>query len=237
MKGEITEEIAHVKGLPQKLIIFLHGYIDNCECLNHRIEAFADSFDNTAFHIPEAPLLCEIHDSKRQWFSMHRFDPEDERKTVPTLEECLDFYERMTPGFEESYNVLRRYIDNCLNLYELDYQDLFLCGFSQGAMLSIYTALRLEERIGGCVSFSGLLTASRFFAKHKPSTPPFLLIHGTDDNLVRYSVMPYSQEKLESYGCKVETYSVSGGQHRITEDGLQAAKLFISNQIREKAQK
>ena len=237
MKGEITEEIAHVKGLPQKLIIFLHGYIDNCESLNHRIEVFADSFENTAFHIPEAPLLCEIHTSKRQWFSMHRFDPEDERKTVPTLEECLAFYEKMAPGFEESYNVLQRYMDNCLNLYELEYKDLYLCGFSQGAMLAIYSALRQEETIGGCVSFSGLLTSSRFFSKHKPSTPPFLLVHGTSDNLVRYSVMEYTKEKLTSYGCYVETYSVKDGQHRITEDGLSAAKLFIDYQVREKAQK
>lgn len=232
MKGEITEEIAHVKGLPQKLIIFLHGYIDNCECLNHRIEAFADSFDNTAFHIPEAPLLCEIHEKKRQWFSMHRFDPDDERKTVPSLEECLAFYEKMTPGFEESYNILRRYIDNCLNLYELDYKDLFICGFSQGAMLAIYTALRLEEKVGGCISFSGLLTASGFFTKHHPNTPDFLLVHGTADNLVRYSVMDYTKEKLKSYGCKVKTYSVADGQHRITEDGLHAAKKFIMQHIK-----
>lgn len=227
MKGDIAEEIVHVRGIPQKVIIFLHGYIDNCECLNHRIEAFADSFDNTAFHIPESPLLCEIHENKRQWFSMHRFDPEDERKTVPSLEECLDFYERMTPGFEESYNVLQRYIENCLALYGLESKDLFLCGFSQGAMLAVYTALRMQEKIGGCVSFSGLLTSSKFFAKHKPNTPPFLLIHGTDDNLVRYSVMDYTKNKLESYGCDVQTYTVPQGQHRISEDGLKAATNFI----------
>lgn len=228
MKGDITEEIVHVRGIPQKVIVFLHGYIDNCECLNHRIEAFANSFDNTAFHIPEAPLLCEIHESKRQWFSMHRFDPNDDRKTVPSLEECLDFYDRMTPGFEESSTIVQRYIENCLNLYELESKDLCLCGFSQGAMLAIYTALRMKEKIAGCVSFSGLLTSAKFFTKHKPSTPPFLLIHGTADNLVRYSVMDYSKEQLEKLGCQVQTYTVADGQHRITEDGLQAATQFIT---------
>ena len=69
MNGLITEEVAHIRGNPQKLIIFLHGYIDNCECLSHRIEPFIDSFENTALHLPEAPLPCEIHESKRQWFS------------------------------------------------------------------------------------------------------------------------------------------------------------------------
>ena len=235
MSGLITEEIVHVRGVPQKLIIFLHGYIDNCECLNHRIDSFVDSFDNTAIHLPEAPITCEIHEGKRQWFSMHRFDPDDERKTVPTLEECLAFYEKMTPGFEESCQYLNRYIDNCLDLYQLEAKDLYLCGFSQGAMLAIYTALRRNEQIGGCISFSGLLTASRFFEKHKPSTPPFLLIHGTADNLVRYGVQEYTKNKLEGYGCPVESYTVSDGQHRISEDGLEMAKKFINRQFIEKA--
>lgn len=235
MSGLITEEIVHVKGNPQKLIVFLHGYIDNCECLNHRIDSFVNSFENTAIHLPEAPLPCEIHEGKRQWFSMHRFDPDDDRKTVPTLEECLGLYERMAPGFEESYQYLTRYIDNCLDLYQLEAKDLYLCGFSQGAMLAIYTALRREEMIGGCVSFSGVLATSKFFDKHKHSTPSVLLIHGTADNLVRYGVQEYTKNKLLSYGCPVETYTVPEGQHRITEDGLRAAENFINRQFIEKA--
>ena len=235
MKGLITEEIAHIRGIPRKLIIFLHGYIDNCECLNHRLDSFVESFDNTAVHLPEAPLLCEIHEGKRQWFSMHRFDPDDERKTVPSLDECLAFYERMTPGFEESSGYLNRYIDNCLDLYGLAPEDLYLCGFSQGAMLAIYTALRREENIGGCVSFSGLLTTSRFFEKKKHGTPPMLLIHGTADNLVRFGVRDDTAEKLRRYGCPVETYTVPDGQHRITEDGLIKAREFINRRFTEKA--
>lgn len=94
-------------------------------------------------------------------------------------------------------------------------------------MLAIYTALRREDEIGGCVSFSGLLAASKIFEKHKPSLPPILLIHGTADNLVRFGVQDYSAQKLREYGCHVETYQVAEGQHRITEDGMKAAKDFI----------
>ena len=236
MTGLITEEIAHIRGNPQKLIIFLHGYIDNCECLNHRIETFVDSFENTAFHMPEAPLLCEIHEKKRQWFSMHQFDPDDERKTVPSLDECLEHYERMALGFEESYQYLERYIDNCLDLYQLESKDLYLCGFSQGAMLAIYTALRRKEKIGGCISFSGLVATTSRFKKRKANTPPMLLIHGTADNLVRYGVLDYSVQKLSEYGCPVETYTVDGGQHCITADGLSKAEEFIKRHFTKTAE-
>lgn len=223
----INEEIVHVKGFPKKLIIFLHGYIDNCESLNNRIVPFLNDMQDVAIHLPEAPLDCEIYERKRQWFSMHRFDPEDARKFVPTLQECTDIYASMTKGYEESYRYLSDYIDLCLNEYQLGAKDLFLCGFSQGAMLAIYTALHYPEKIGGCVSFSGILATPDYFKKHKHQTPPFLLIHGNEDNLVRYGVLSYSQEHLEHLGCDVETYTVNGGQHRITEDGLIEAEKFI----------
>ena len=236
MKGDIAEEIVHVRGMPQKVIIFLHGYIDNCECLNHRIEAFADSFDNTAFHIPESPLLCEIHENKRQWFSMHRFDPDDARKFVPTMEECVAIYDRMGQGLAEAYSYLDEYIEERLNMYGLEAKDLYLCGFSQGAMLALYYALRHEETIGGCISFSGILTPHTYLLKHHKSSPDVLLIHGNADNLVRFEALNFTRNLLEQMGCNVSTYVVEEGRHMVTEDGLAQALRYISrHQLKQKA--
>ena len=164
---DISEEVVHVKGYPQKLIIFLHGYIDNCEGLNRRIVPFLNELNNVAIHLPEAPITCEIYNGKRQWYSMHDFDPDDARKTVPTLEECTDIYAKMGRGFNYAYNYLERYIANILCEYQLEPKDLFLCGFSQGAMLALYSALRYPDKIGGCVSFSGILAVPDYFKKHK----------------------------------------------------------------------
>ena len=119
------------------------------------------------------------------------------------------------------------YIENCLNEYQLDAKDLFLCGFSQGAMLAIYTALRYPEQIGGCVSFSGIFATPDYFIKHQHQTPPLLLIHGNADNLVRYGVLKYSEEHLSNIGCAVDTYTVPNAKHNITEDGLRLAEKFI----------
>lgn len=228
----VSEEIVHVKGYPEKLIIFLHGYIDNCESLNRRIISFLSNMNNVAIHLPEAPISCEVYEKRRQWYSMHRFDPDDARKTVPTLKECTDIYASMGRGFDESYHYLSEYIDNCLNEYQLEAKDLVLCGFSQGAMLALYTALRYPETIGGCVGFSGILAVPDYFYKHDCRKPPFLLIHGDADNLVRYGVMEYTAEHLQKLGCPVEKYTVPGGQHRITEDGLRQAEKFIAGCFR-----
>ena len=223
----VNEEIVHVKGFPKKLIIFLHGYIDNCEGLNHRIVHLLNDLNDVAIHLPEAPVDCEIYENKRQWYSMHRFDPDDARKTVPTLEECTQIYAKMGKGFDESYHYLADYIDTCLNEYQLEAKDLILCGFSQGAMLALYTALRYPEKIAACVSFSGILATPDYFYHHTHQNPPCLLIHGNEDNLVRYGVLEYTKNHLTNLGCQVETYTVDKGQHRITEDGLREAEKFI----------
>lgn len=154
---EITEEIAHIKGIPKKLVVFLHGYIDSDTGLDKILANFEEKLTDCALHIPQAPLVCEIHDKRRQWYSMHEFDPDDARKYVPTLKECTDIYNRMTKGFDSAYTYLTPYIDNLLNEYQLQDKDLYLCGFSQGAMLAIYTALMRDKKIGGCVSFSGIM--------------------------------------------------------------------------------
>ncbi|MBQ8465912.1 MAG: hypothetical protein IJ545_07885 [Alphaproteobacteria bacterium] len=223
----ISEEIVHIKGYPKKLIIFLHGYIDNCESLNRRIVPFLNNLNDVAIHLPEAPQSCEIHEKKRQWYSMHQFDPNDDRKTVPTLKECTDIYAHMGKGFDESYQYLSEYIDTCLNEYQLEAKDLIICGFSQGAMLALYTALRYPEKIGGCVSFSGIMATPDYFYRHSHQIPRCLLIHGDADNLVRYGVLEYSKDHLQKLGCQVASYTVKGGQHKITEDGLKQAENFI----------
>lgn len=230
MQNYINEEIVHINGHPQRLIIFLHGYIDNADYLDKILQNFVGSFDNVAIHLPQAPLGCEILEDKRQWYSMHRFDPNDDRKTVETMEECIEIYDRMALGLEEARSYLDEYIDNCLNEYQLQDKDLYLCGFSQGAMLAIYTSLMRENKIAGCISFSGIMASHRFLEKHYRSTPDTLLIHGCKDNLVRFDALDFTQKSLEQLGSYVQSYVVENGLHRISEDGLICARDFILNQ-------
>ena len=223
----IREEIVHVKGYPKKLVIFLHGYIDNATNVEQRIMPLIDGLENVAIHIPEAPYICEIYDSKRQWYSMHRFDPDDIRKTVPTIEDCVGVYERMSLGLMEAAHYINQYIDDCLCEYGLTPDDLFLCGFSQGAMMAIYISLMREEKIAGCSSFGGIIAPYKFLCKNFESTPDMLLIHGDSDNLVRFEALGFTQKALSNIGCNVETCIVPEGQHRISEEGIKETLNFI----------
>ncbi len=229
--SEIREEIVHVKGYPKKLIIFLHGYIDNAVSAESYLHNLVDNLDNVAIHIPEAPYICEIHEKKRQWYSMHRFDPNDDRKTVPSLEECIAIYDKMKPGLIEAEAYLSSYIEDVLSQYELGYSGLFLCGFSQGATLALYESLMLPEKIAGCISFSGMLAPHTYVLKHYQSKPDTLLIHGTNDNLVRFSALDFTNQCLKDIGVKTQISIINGGQHRISEQGVDTAVEFIKQRL------
>lgn len=223
----ISEEIVHIKGRPKKLIIFLHGYIDNPDYIDSFIHIFLDNLDDVAIHIPKAPHLCEIHAKKSQWYSMHRFDPNDDRKTIDNFAEKIKIYNRMKPGIIEAFNVINSYIDHRLEEYQLEDKDLILCGYSQGATLAIFSSLMREGAAAGVISFGGMFAPSDYLIKHHHSMPSFLLIHGNNDNQVTYEALEYTEHQLKNIGCKVTTYTILGGQHRITEAGMQEALKFI----------
>ena len=223
----ISEEIVHINGQPQKLVVFLHGYIDSAPALDRRLTSLVDNLHDVAIHIPQAPEICEILDNKRQWYSMHRFDPDDARRFVPTMEECVAIYNKMGVGLNSAFGYLNPYFQDRLYDYGLEAKDLYICGFSQGAMVAIYSALMQEEKIGGCISFSGIITPHTFLQSHALTKPDMLLIHGNEDNLVRFEAQEFTKNQLQDIGCKVETFVVPNGQHRVTEDGLACAAKFI----------
>jgi len=231
----ITEEIVHVKGLPKKLIVFLHGYMHCAESVDHRIPGLLDSLEDYAFHIPQSPQVCELLESKRQWYSMHRFDPDDMRRLVPGIEECAAIYDKMSAGLQQAYDNVADYIEQNVQEYNLTYDDVYLCGFSQGAMVALYTGLMLPQKLGGVVSFSGILAGKSHLFKHAQSRPDTLLIHGNADTYVRFAAQEYTKQQLEKLGCPVATEIVDGGLHAISEQAQQAAAAFI--QQKEKIRK
>ena len=225
---EITEEITSIIGQPKKLLIFLHGYIDSAPAIaEKRLAPLIDDLENVAIHIPQAPMICEIHECKKQWYSIHRFDPNDDRKTVESMEECVKIYDGMGEGLREANEYLSPYIDYCLNKYGLKNEDLFLCGFSQGASLAIYGALMREEKIAGCVSIGGIITPHTYLREHYKSSPDTLLIHSDNDNLVRYEAMDFTKKELESIGCEVTAYVTKNGRHRVTEKAIKIIRKFV----------
>ena len=138
----------------------------------------------------------------------------------------------MTVGLEQANHYILEYVDNLLSEYNLGYENLFLCGFSQGAMCAIYSALMCPYKIGGVVSFSGILAAKGYVAQHCCSRPDFFLIHGAEDDKVRFSALAFTKQNLEKLGCSVETFEAKEVPHKIVSETVAAAESFIKKRIK-----
>ncbi|MBE6445761.1 MAG: hypothetical protein E7019_06935 [Alphaproteobacteria bacterium] len=227
----IREEIVHINGIPKKLIIFLHGYLDDADTVNLRLKKMIDTMPDCAIHIPQAPFLCEVDNHMRQWYSMYRFDPKYERKNTPKMSDFVEYYNKMSLGLAETHSYLEPYIEQTLAEYDLQASDLYLCGFSQGAMSAIYTALMFPEKIGGLLSFSGIIAGFEYLQKNAKNHPSTLLLHGTEDNLLRHASMKFTADKLKRIGCSVKCISIKDAKHQITSEFIEHGVKFITGQI------
>lgn len=225
----IREEIVHINGIPKKLVIFLHGYLDDADSVDNRLHEFYDALPDCAIHIPQAPFPCEVDVKMRQWYSMYRFDPTYERKKAPDMQSFVAYYNKMSLGLLETYNFLLPYIEQTLAEYNLSYQDLYLCGFSQGAMTAIYMALMCPEKIAGLISFSGIIAGHEYLDKNAKQAPPALLLHGQEDRMLRPESLAFTAEKLRKLGCNVIYNNISGGGHTLNKEGMKYAADFIKS--------
>lgn len=223
----IDEEIVYIKGKPQKLVVFLHGYQDRAEHIARKTELL-QKLDNVAIHIPQAPFENEIDKDKKQWFSIHKFDPNDRRRSdAISWDEFVECYNKMTVGLVEANRCILEYADKTLNKYGLGYEDLFLCGFSQGAMCAIYTGLMCPYKIAGIISFSGILAANGYLEKHNVNSPDCLLLHGNKDDKIKIKALDFTAENMKNLGCSVETYEIKDSAHQISIEAVEKACRFI----------
>lgn len=88
---------------------------------------------------------------------------------------------------EASRKKLMQFVDEAVREYQADPKRVYLMGFSQGCIMSIYAALTEPEKFAGVVGMSGRLLpeavpglASRDRLKHLE----IIVVHGTQDQVI-----------------------------------------------------
>src|SRR5690606_31804003 len=92
---------------------------------------------------------------------------------------------------------------------------LALIGFSQGTMMSLYTAPRRKNACACIIGFSGALIAPELLKQEATSRPPVTLVHGTADMVVPFQAMGMAKQGLEEAGIAVEAHERPGLGHGI----------------------
>jgi len=91
---------------------------------------------------------------------------------------------------ERSRQSILRFADELVEEYRLDPKQMYLMGFSQGCIMSLYTALTEPEHFAGVVGMSGRLLPEAIpmlAAPERLKGFPLLVVHGTEDTTIPIS--------------------------------------------------
>jgi phospholipase/carboxylesterase len=108
-------------------------------------------------------------------------------------------------------------------------ENIFLVGFSQGAVMAVETGLRYPLRLGGIVALSGYVTHPELLAAERHDANlklPIFLAHGTRDTVLDIEVGRENHRVLTDLGYAVE-YHEYDTQHRVSSQETRDIRAFL----------
>ena len=192
------------------LIIMLHGWGSD----KYDLISLDFNIDNLHYLSVNAPYECDSGFGY-QWFSLEDMNVNSIIKEI-----------------RNNYIVLEKFIEEQSIKLHIDYNHIFLLGFSQGAMVSLATSIRLDKKIGGVISFSGFQPDTKETLKKDLRTKQnVLLVHGVNDPIVPYNLLIYSKDLLEQFSVDVEICPCLNLEHSINNFGLNTAVKYVKKLI------
>lgn len=201
------------------LVVFLHGYNGCIEDHAYALSWFRKYLQNSLIVVPIAPEICDKNPSKKQWFGMKKYDPENLRFDEKTsVEQIFEIYNRTETEISERAKKINFFISEMQKKYSVDAQNTYLIGFSQGAMLALYAALICDKCLGGVFVLSGLIAGMNELSKNIRNVPSVYIFHGKKDNKVQYKTVAYTQRWLNKNNINYKSFIYEHLAHKICED-------------------
>lgn len=215
---------------PNKLVIFLHGYNGTIATHQYALEWLEKYLHKAVLIVPHAPQISDKNPERRQWFGMLKYDPDDIRSKPQTnIENISAIYNRAAAEIDFCADKINRFIDEMQQKFKIDNCRTYLCGFSQGAMLTLYTAVSRHGELGGAFVLSGLVAGADLLQTKINSRPHIYLFHGEDDLRVQYKTLPQTIAWLKQNNITVKVQTYSRLSHRMCEDEISEIANVINN--------
>lgn len=201
------QTIGKLNGDAKKIIIAMHGFGDTAA----NFACMADEFNlqDTLWFFIQGPKPVPIGIDGAQWFSLFS-DPKEE--------------------IAQSENLIFEFIENLIEQTGIPSEKIFLLGFSQGAGMALYYALKAQKSFAGVIGLSGLMVRQSelipiLFSNKK--FPPIFLGHGVQDQVV-FPAMFYECKNILALnnGIKVTAKTYKMG-HNISQEEMNDVKKFI----------
>ena len=202
------------KNKPQQVIVLCHGYGGDGQDISNLAIHWQRFLPETIFLCPNAPEICSVNSQGYQWFDLSS----DKEELI--LEKSLVAEEK-----------LNTFIDQILNNFQLEPNNLALVGFSQGCMMSIQIALKKKKQISCLIGYSGKVINQKHLSDNIHSKPKIFLMHGANDTLVPPTHLLEAKEYLVKHGLKIKTKMFKDCEHRIPVEGVSLGLGFLKKNL------
>jgi phospholipase/carboxylesterase len=194
-------------------IVLLHGFGANADDL-FPLADFLDPEEQWNFYVPNAPNRVDIGGgfTGLGWFPI----------SIRELESGVDFTKVRPPGMDQSRDLVSDM------LFHLNSKELYLGGFSQGAMIATEVALEQPENLKGLILYSGTLLDESGWTKRMSALHGmrFLQSHGMQDQVLPFAYAQKLNDMLKKAGA-VGDFMGFGGGHEIPLPVLKKTQEFI----------
>ena len=195
--------------LMKRTLIFLHGLGDSGKSWSD----LARSFSGFKCIFPDAPSIeIYINGNMRMpgWYNLYQLGPgrEDEPGLLKTRQYLQD--------------LIQKEIDQGVQS-----KDIFIGGFSQGAVCALLAGLTIPIMLGGIIAFSGYLPIRDFVAKQQLNPIPVFMGHGKQDPVIPYSFSQLSKQVLEELKVNL-VYKSYNMEHSACVEEIQDVQNWLS---------
>ena len=202
------------KNKPQQVIVLCHGYGGDGQDISNLAIHWQRFLPETIFLCPNAPEICSVNSQGYQWFDLSS----DKEELI--LEKSLVAEEK-----------LNTFLDQVLDNFQLEFNNLALVGFSQGCMMSIQIALKKKKQISCLIGYSGKVINQKHLSDNIHSKPKIFLMHGANDTIVSSTHLLEAKEYLAKHGLKVKTKMFKDCEHRIPVKGVSLGLGFLKKNL------
>ena len=195
-------------------IILLHGYGGDGNDISMLTLNWKRHLPNTVFICPDGHEKCEINPVGFQWFDLTKDDP----KYI--LQES-----------KKAEDVLKKFISEVKEEFNLATDKICLSGFSQGCMMSLNVGLTSEEKFNSIVGFSGKIINQIDLKERLKNPTEVFLIHGELDDIVSPTFLLEAKDFLMREKINIETHLVKNCGHHIPIEASSLALNYILKKI------
>jgi len=201
------QTLGKLNGEAKNVIIALHGFGDTAANFAHIADEF--NLNDVLWLFVQGPKPVPMGIDGAQWFSLFS-DPKEE--------------------IVQSENAIYELVETVMEYTNLPSEKIFMLGFSQGAGMALYYALKSHKKLAGIISLSGLLMRQSetipILQKNTP-LPPIFLAHGMQDQVIFPATFFEIKNVLAMNSTVKVTAKTYKMGHNISQEEMNDVKRFV----------